>query len=442
MSDRRNRVLWVAAALALVFAASTGWAQTPTPVQGGDCCAIHNGIGCDDQACEDCVVELDPPCGFRPWDQFCLADTMDPACADVCECDRTPSPTPTPGGDCCTSHDGTGCDVAACQACVCGRDATCCNNIWDATCVAEASTDCLADCPCTAPPTETPAPTPTPGGDCCTGHNGPQCDDNACEACVCALDDECCNNIWDADCASRASIECALECACGSAEPCCAAHESPSCNDVRCKTCVCDLDAACCTESWDQTCVEEATVDCQIECTCDTAGSCCESNGGIGCEDETCQDCVCGIDEPCCTDQWDERCAEEAANECGARCSECAAGNCCQARSNPGCGDDTCQACVCNVDSFCCDELWDTGCVAIASDDCPDECGCGSTASCPGDCNDDNEVGVNELVSAVNIALGNTAVSTCPAVDTSGDGEVAVNELVQAVNSALNGCPA
>ncbi len=438
MSNQPYRVLMVLAALAAVLTtARDSRAQTPTPGQGGDCCIAHNGIGCDDVDCFNCVVDLDPPCAVLPWDQFCVADTTD--CPNECQCNRTPSPTPTPGGDCCSPHPGTGCDIAGCQACVCGGDGTCCNMIWDATCVAEASSNCLADCPCTAPPTETPAPTPTPGGDCCSAHGGGQCDDNACEACVCGVDPECCTGVWDGDCASEASVECALQCACPGTEDCCGPHDSVSCEDVRCKTCVCDLDSDCCTDAWDQRCVDEATVDCQIDCTCDSPGGCCAAHDGIGCEEQACQDCVCGLDSPCCTDVWDNRCADEAATDCSERCTACAADNCCAARETPGCNDNTCQACVCNVDSFCCDSLWDSGCVNIAEGDCPDECGC-SAPTCAGDCNGDGTVGINEIIVAVNIALGSTPIANCSAVDTNGDGDVGVNELIQAVNSSLNGC--
>jgi len=61
--------------------------------------------------------------------------------------------------------------------------------------------------------------------------------------------------------------------------------------------------------------------------------------------------------------------------------------------------------------------------------------------TCTGDCNGDGEVTVNELVLMVNIALGTTAVSECPAGDANDDGEITVDELVAAVNNALNGCP-
>ena len=61
-------------------------------------------------------------------------------------------------------------------------------------------------------------------------------------------------------------------------------------------------------------------------------------------------------------------------------------------------------------------------------------------AGCAGDCNGDGMVPINELIAGVNIALGNSPVSTCEAFDVNGDGEVTINELIAAVNAALNGC--
>jgi hypothetical protein len=60
--------------------------------------------------------------------------------------------------------------------------------------------------------------------------------------------------------------------------------------------------------------------------------------------------------------------------------------------------------------------------------------------SCPGDCNGDGAVSINELLLAVNIALGNVAPATCPAADRNNDGVVMVNELILAVSQALDGC--
>lgn len=59
---------------------------------------------------------------------------------------------------------------------------------------------------------------------------------------------------------------------------------------------------------------------------------------------------------------------------------------------------------------------------------------------CAGDCNGNGAVAVNELILAVNIALGSLPGGTCSACDTNGDGMVSISELVAAVNKALNGC--
>jgi hypothetical protein len=59
---------------------------------------------------------------------------------------------------------------------------------------------------------------------------------------------------------------------------------------------------------------------------------------------------------------------------------------------------------------------------------------------CVGDCNGSGEVTVNELITMVNIALGNSPVSACSAGDANGDGEITVNEIITAVNNALSGC--
>jgi hypothetical protein len=60
---------------------------------------------------------------------------------------------------------------------------------------------------------------------------------------------------------------------------------------------------------------------------------------------------------------------------------------------------------------------------------------------CIGDCDDDGNVTVDELITLVNIALGDTDVSECEAGDADGSGTVTVDELVGAVGRALLGCP-
>jgi hypothetical protein len=60
--------------------------------------------------------------------------------------------------------------------------------------------------------------------------------------------------------------------------------------------------------------------------------------------------------------------------------------------------------------------------------------------SCVGDCGGDGTVTVDEILTMVNIALGNTGVSSCSAGDANHDGQITVDEILTAVNNALNAC--
>jgi hypothetical protein len=64
------------------------------------------------------------------------------------------------------------------------------------------------------------------------------------------------------------------------------------------------------------------------------------------------------------------------------------------------------------------------------------------SGDCAGDCLGDGAVTVDDLLKAVNIALGSASVDVCTAADVNGDGMVTINELLGAVNHALDGCPA
>ena len=59
-----------------------------------------------------------------------------------------------------------------------------------------------------------------------------------------------------------------------------------------------------------------------------------------------------------------------------------------------------------------------------------------AAAQCPGDCNGDSEVTVDELVVGVNIALGEASVDDCHGADRNGDGGVTVDEIVAATDGA------
>jgi len=48
---------------------------------------------------------------------------------------------------------------------------------------------------------------------------------------------------------------------------------------------------------------------------------------------------------------------------------------------------------------------------------------------------------VVQLLTLVNIALGNQSVAHCPDGDANGDGQITIDELLTAVGNAFNGCP-
>ena len=67
--------------------------------------------------------------------------------------------------------------------------------------------------------------------------------------------------------------------------------------------------------------------------------------------------------------------------------------------------------------------------------------GSATPRKCPGDCDGDSFVTIDELIRGVNIALGNAHVEDCLNMDRSGDGKVTIDELIAAVGASLNGCP-
>jgi hypothetical protein len=62
------------------------------------------------------------------------------------------------------------------------------------------------------------------------------------------------------------------------------------------------------------------------------------------------------------------------------------------------------------------------------------------TPPCVGDCDGSGEVTVDEIITMVNIALGEEDLNACDAGDGNGDGEITVDEILQATTHALQGC--
>lgn len=50
-------------------------------------------------------------------------------------------------------------------------------------------------------------------------------------------------------------------------------------------------------------------------------GDCCEPHPDVGCSVQEIEDCVCAIDAFCCNNSWDQICANEAVDDCGALCA-------------------------------------------------------------------------------------------------------------------------
>ena len=59
---------------------------------------------------------------------------------------------------------------------------------------------------------------------------------------------------------------------------------------------------------------------------------------------------------------------------------------------------------------------------------------------CAGDCHEDDSVTVDEILTMVNIALGDAPVDFCLAGDVNDDGNITVDEILTAVSNALGGC--
>ncbi len=140
-------------------------------------------------------------------------------------------------GDCCSPHEGIGCETPACCDCVCALDSFCCETFWDNICVDQAIADCPSECGCP------------------------------------------------------------LTSACGLFEnSCCEAGSVVGCNNSECCNCVCDTDAFCCSTEWDDLCAtQELAPQCYDVCGC--PGSCCESSIEIGPDGSVVVDSQCNDNE-------------------------------------------------------------------------------------------------------------------------------------------------
>ena len=349
---------------------STGGSDTGTQ----SCCEPHRGSGCDDPELATCVCDQEASCCAFDWDAACVDLAAQCGGCGAATGETTGTTGETTGGSdpvCCTGSKQPGCaEDPVLEACVCGLDSYCCDNEWDDQCVQQAVRACGSECG-------------GMGGEACCSPSGiPGCaEDPALEACVCAIDSYCCDNEWDAMCTAVAQNDCGL--ACPSGGDCCTPHDLPGCDDVAIDDCVCAIDSYCCDNEWDGICVSEAQYACMAACGLPppNMGDCCMDQPGPGCGDMVVTDCVCQLDPECCLFPWDDNCIDVAVGLCALECEGVVPLDpCCFAQGGPGCGNAAVETCVCAFDSFCCDMQWDGQCVDEAQNDCMLDCsGSGGT---------------------------------------------------------------
>ena len=95
-------------------------------------------------------------------------------------------------------------------------------------------------------------------------------------------------------------------------------HAGTGCNDEACCTLICARFAFCCLLEWDQGCADIALELCEPPPACPAEGSCFEPHPEPGCLDPACCELVCLFDGFCCDGPWDQLCADQAMQVCGA----------------------------------------------------------------------------------------------------------------------------
>ncbi len=107
-------------------------------------------------------------------------------------------------------------------------------------------------------------------GSAWNGHPGRFAYQSSCCARICVDDPYCCNNAWDAICATSARALCA---GCGQPGTGSAfvARLNPGCSDAACCSVICVRDPFCCDSWWDGLCVTQSEVLCRSGLTCDDA---------------------------------------------------------------------------------------------------------------------------------------------------------------------------
>ena len=115
--------------LAWTAAVTASIAQCPSP---GDCRQVHKTPGCEMPDCCEIVCKINPLCCDLGWDQACVDIALD-------ECDGINCPA---AGACEVAHPTPGCNDYACCDLIVTIDPWCTYASWDDICASEAARYC------------------------------------------------------------------------------------------------------------------------------------------------------------------------------------------------------------------------------------------------------------------------------------------------------------
>ena len=404
------------------------------PCEEGDCCQEHEFPGCADPDVMWCVCEMDPFCCEVMWDGLCVdeAQQCGAQCGCVPNCQGKQCGADGCGGSCGQCPPGTQCNNQG----QCGGP-NACGNGWCQQGQGENCKTCPQDCgPCAAcgdgecwgdgeSCITCPQDCGACAGSCCQAQNGPGCENIEVMKCVCAMDPYCCDTAWDGICVSEAQQDCGADCPCipncqgkqcgpdgcgGSCGQCppgvpcnnqgqCGAPDACGngwCQNWQGETCeTCPQDCGECPKCGDGQCQADGGENCQScpeDCGPCNGGSCCEAHQSVGCDDPEITQCVCAMDPYCCQQMWDDICVDEAINQCKAQCDDPCEPQCWTADGTiMECGPDGCGGVcgICNDASQCVNGK----CVGVCQPNCvndfgmPKNCGadgCGGVCgTCP-----------------------------------------------------------
>ena len=343
---------------------------------------VANDTPCDDaDACTEGTMCKDGLCDAETGTAV-SCDDSDPCTVDTCDptagCKSEPSDGPCDDGNPCTTADS--CATGTCK----GKPKSC-----------DDGDPCTADaCDPAEGCTTIPTTGPCDDGDSCTTNDfckdgvctGGEAACPTCEASAeCEQDDDLCNG--DTACIGGfCKPDPATAIVCDTSQ------------DTGCKVTACEPATGACetTEIADggacndgngctkgEKCVGGVCGGGAVVCT---PG--CEATEDPGCAGCACEACVCEIDAFCCEAAWDASCVTLCTEDCGQKCGTepPPPDSGCQESGMPGCGGCACETCVCSDDPYCCDTSWDSLCVEEC-DACGGNCnGVGPGGECAGNC--------------------------------------------------------